>query len=74
MEKKFNFAKSFEELEKIVQDLETGQVDLDEALKKYEKGLDLASQCQAKLKEVENKVKIIKAKFDVNNGVDEPNK
>ncbi len=63
-EKKFNFAKSFSELEKIVQELEAGQTDLDEGLKKYERGLELATACQKKLKEVENKVQVIKAKFD----------
>ncbi len=63
-EKKFNFAKSFSELEKIIQELESGQVDLDDGLKKYERGLELATACQKKLKEVENKVQLIKAKFD----------
>lgn len=63
-EKKINFARSFEELEKIVKELESGQIDLDEGLKKYERGLELASVCQNKLKEVENKVQLIKAKFD----------
>lgn len=62
-EKKLSFEKSFSELEKIVQELESDKIDLDEGLKKYERGLELAAACQKKLKEVENKVRLIKAKF-----------
>ena len=62
-DKKFNFTKAFAELESIVQELEAGKVDIDEGLKKYERGLELATACQKKLQEVENKVQVIKAKF-----------
>ena len=60
---KFDFGKSYAELEKIVAWFEGDQVDLDEALSKFERGLELAQDCQAKLKEVENKVIKIKEKF-----------
>ena len=62
-DKKLSFEKSFSELEKIVHELESDKIDLDEGLKKYERGLELAAACQKKLKEVENKVRLIKAKF-----------
>lgn len=61
--KSFNFAKSFEDLQKIVDDLESGDVDLNEALKQYEDGLKLVQQCKKQLSEVENKVKVIKEKY-----------
>jgi exodeoxyribonuclease VII small subunit len=59
----FNFAEAFKELEGLVEWFETQEVDLEEGLKKFERGLDLAQRCRARLKEVENKVTQIKAKF-----------
>lgn len=61
--KKFNFAKAFQELEEITEWFESDGTDLDEGLKKFERGLELAQQCKKKLKEVENKVEEIKGKF-----------
>lgn len=60
---KVNFAKAFEELESITEWFERGEVDLDEGLKKFERGLELAKVCKEKLAEVENKVTEIKKKF-----------
>ena len=59
----FSFADAFKELEGIVEWFETQEVDLEEGLKKFERGLDLARRCRTRLKEVENKVTQIKAKF-----------
>ena len=61
--KSFNFAKSFEDLQKIVDALESGDIDLNQALKQYEEGLKLVQQCKKQLSEVENKVKVIKDKY-----------
>lgn len=61
--KKANFAEAFKELEDIVQWFEASEVDLEEGLKKFERGLELAKKCRARLSEVENKVKRIKEKF-----------
>jgi exodeoxyribonuclease VII small subunit len=60
---KVNFAKAFEELEGITEWFEKGEVDLDEGLKKFERGLELAKLCKEKMSEVENKVTEIKKKF-----------
>ncbi len=60
-----NFNESFQELEKIVEDLESNKVDLEESLAKFERGLELAEQCKKRLSEVENKVVSIKKKFGV---------
>lgn len=62
--KEFDFGKAYKELEDIIEWFETGDVDLDEGLAKFEKGLELAQQCKARLKDVENKVTKIKAKFE----------
>lgn len=59
----FNFAKAFSELEKIAEEFENETVDLESGLKKFERGLALASLLKVKLKEVENRVEIIKKKF-----------
>lgn len=61
--KKANFAEAFKELEDIVQWFEASEVDLEEGLKKFERGLELAKKCRSRLSEVENKVTQIKEKF-----------
>lgn len=64
--KQFNFEKSYQELEKIVEQFESGDIDLDQSLKEFERGLELAEKLKAKLSEVENKVIEIKQKFENN--------
>jgi exodeoxyribonuclease VII small subunit len=63
-EAKSNFSADFKELEEIVRWFESNEVDLEEGLKKFEHGLELAKKCRARIKEVENKVTLIKAKFE----------
>lgn len=63
MTKKPTFAEAFAELEQITEWFETADVDLDEGLKKFERGLELAKQCKGKLADVENKVVELKKKF-----------
>ncbi len=60
---KTNFAEAFKELEDIVHWFESSEVDLEEGLQKFERGLELAKKCRTRLKDVENKVTQIKAKF-----------
>ncbi len=62
--KQKSFAKAFEELEEITRWFESSEMDLDEGLKKFERGLELSKLCRDKLDEVENKVKEIKLKFE----------
>ncbi|MEK7614819.1 MAG: exodeoxyribonuclease VII small subunit [Patescibacteria group bacterium] len=62
--KSTNFASAFEELEQITQWFDSEeQLDLDEGLQKFERGLAIASELKKKLVEVENKVEEIKLKF-----------
>ncbi len=58
------FAEAFAELEQLTEWFETEEVDLDEGLAKFERGLELAQVCKKKLAEVENKVTILKQKFE----------
>ncbi|MFH1632081.1 MAG: exodeoxyribonuclease VII small subunit [bacterium] len=58
------FAEAFAELEKLTEWFETEEVDLDEGLEKFERGLELAQVCKKKLAEVENRVVKLKEKFE----------
>lgn len=69
-EKTFDFGEAYKELEEIIGWFEKEEVDLEEGLKKFERGLELAKGCKERLKEVENKVVQIKAKFGEMDGAD----
>jgi len=58
-----NFEQQFKELEQIVDQLESGEINLDQGLQQFEHGLELAQELKKKLTDVENKVEIIKKKF-----------
>lgn len=51
-----NFEKALKDLEKIVEDLESGDLSLEESLKSFEKGIKLTRLCQAELEKAELKV------------------
>ncbi len=57
--KNVSFEKALEKLEKIVEDLETGELALDTSLKKYEEGVKLAKTCQGQLDEAKEKVETL---------------
>lgn len=61
--KKFNFGQAYAELEAIVEELETREIDLDKDLPKFERGMKLAQQLQEKMSETENKIKAIDIKY-----------
>ena len=48
-EKNFSFEEKLDELEKIVNKLETGQVPLDDAIEEFKKAMDLVNECDEKL-------------------------
>jgi exodeoxyribonuclease VII small subunit len=53
------FENCLERLEKIVDELEKGNVPLEQTLKLFEEGLDLSSSCRKELEEAEGKVEIL---------------
>ncbi len=59
MTEEIKFEKALERLEKIVEDLEAGNIPLEDALKKYEEGVGLARACQQKLITAEKKIEIL---------------
>ena len=57
--KKFDLEKSLANLEELVEELESGDLPLESAMKKFEEGIKLTRGCQAALKEAEQKVQIL---------------
>ena len=53
------FEQAMSELEKIVTELERGDVPLEDSISLYEKGAELKKRCETKLKEAEQKVAAI---------------
>ncbi len=54
-----DFEQSLEELERIVERLERGDLPLEEALKTFERGVELTRNCQVALKSAQAKVEIL---------------
>lgn len=50
------FEDKLKELEKIVNDLESGEIDLDSSIEKYTYAMKLVKECDEKLKKVEEQV------------------
>ena len=50
------FEDKLNNLEKMVSELESGEVDLDDAIEKYTKAMKLAKECSEKLKNAEESV------------------
>jgi len=53
------FEDALNKLEKIVNDLEDGELKLDDAIKKYEEGVKLSRVCNKKLNEITKKIKVL---------------
>lgn len=56
VEKEKKFEENIQELEKIINELESGEVDLDSSIEKYTQAMKLVSLCDNKLKNVEDQV------------------
>ncbi len=59
MAAEIKFEDALKKLEKIVGDLENGNISLDEALEKYEEGIRLSKVCAKKLEVAKKKVEIL---------------
>ena len=56
MPQKITFEQAMQELDEIVQKLENGQIPLEEAVKTYERGMELKKICEEKLNNAEMKI------------------
>jgi exodeoxyribonuclease VII small subunit len=54
-----DFEEALAELESLVERLERGDLPLDEALKTFERGVELTRHCQSSLKSAQQKVEIL---------------
>jgi exodeoxyribonuclease VII small subunit len=57
-----SFEKGLEDLEKVVQELEAGDLPLERALELFEKGVHLSETCRKQLEEAETRVEILTRK------------
>lgn len=62
------FGAALAELEQIVRALETGQLELEESLERYERGVALLTACQKKLSEARQKVTALIGELEVDEG------
>ena len=51
--------KALSDLEQLVEELESGDLPLEKAMKKFEDGIKLTRNCQSALKDAEQKVEIL---------------
>lgn len=63
-EEKFNFTKAYQEIEEINEWFQGEDIDLEEALQKYKRGMELVQKCKARLKEAENKFEEIRKDYE----------
>ncbi|HWX40558.1 MAG TPA: exodeoxyribonuclease VII small subunit [Blastocatellia bacterium] len=54
-----SFESSIKELEKIVEQLEAGDIPLERSLELFEQGVRISRECQRRLDEAERKVEIL---------------
>lgn len=53
------FEEALKKLEKIVEELEKGDLSLDEALKRYQEGIELSRSCAQRLDSAKKKIDVL---------------
>ena len=69
-EEAFDFAKAMAELEEINRWFQSQEIDLDEGLRKFRRGLALIKKSRQRLGEVENEFEEIKKEFGKESSLD----
>ncbi|MCI8771870.1 MAG: exodeoxyribonuclease VII small subunit [Lachnospiraceae bacterium] len=59
MAKKVTLEESFEALDSIIEELQSGELTLEESFKKYEEGMKLIKSCNDSIDKVEKKLLVI---------------
>ena len=59
MEEELTFEQAMQNLEKIADELENDNLDLDTSVKKFEEGMKLSQKCNKMLQEAEKKITIL---------------
>lgn len=65
---KLNFEENMKDLEKVVQELESGDLNLEDSIKKFEKGMELSKKCNKILEEAEKRITVL---VKTENGIQE---
>lgn len=60
---KFDFSEAYQEIKEINKWFEKEEIDLEEALEKYERGMKLIKKCKDRLEKSENKFKEIREEY-----------
>ncbi len=66
MAKQLTFENAMKQLENIVHELESGNLSLEDSIKKFEEGIKLSNYCSAKLDETEKRITILMKDHDGN--------
>ncbi len=64
MSKTNSFEENMQGLETIVQELEKGDLNLEDSIKKFEEGIELSKKCNEILEDAEKKITILIKKED----------
>ncbi len=59
MATKKSFEQAMKQLEQIVQELESGDMSLEKAIKRFEEGIELSKFCSQKLAETEKRITVL---------------
>ncbi len=59
MEKEISFEDNMKKLEEIANELEKGNLDLDESVSKFEEGMKLSKECSEMLEKAEKKITML---------------
>ncbi len=57
--KSIDFEEALDQLEELVEDMENGDLTLEESLKAFEQGIKLTRECQSALSTAEQKVQLL---------------
>ena len=66
MAKKITLEESFDQLDEIIQELQTGELSLEQSFKKYEEGMKLVKNCNDAIDKVEKKLVVIDSEEEGN--------
>ena len=66
MTDKFNFNKGLDELEVIINKMESGDISLEDSLKYFEEGVKIHRQCHTALKDAEQRINILSEEDNYN--------
>ena len=61
-----SFEEALKDLEKIVEDLNNGDMELEKAITAYEKGIKLKNICEERLKNAQERIELIQKKKQEN--------